>query len=100
MEKQELIKTNGAKITLRSYEGLREALNKQPSKTQVKINEQARGAKYLPIGVVEAKLDEIYSGLWQTRNFRTQVIVNEVVGEIELHVFIPDMGWMFSHEQF
>jgi len=89
-----LIKTESTEIALRHYDSIRELLNKQPSKSQIKINEQARGAKYLPIGVIEAKLDEAYSGLWQTRNFRTQVIVNEVVGSIELHVFIPNVGWL------
>ena len=69
-------------------------LQKKPTKAQIKINEQARNSKYMPIGVVEGKLDEIYNGLWQTKNFRFEVVVNEIIGSIELHVFIEDKGWL------
>lgn len=69
-------------------------LGKAPQKKHIKINTQARGAKYIPIGVVESKLDEIYAGLWQTQKFRWEVIVNEIIGSLELHVFIPDVGWL------
>lgn len=69
-------------------------LSLKPKAKEIKINEQARGAKYIPIGVVEGKLDDIYGGLWQTKNFRYQVVVNEIIGSIELHVFIEDKGWL------
>jgi len=69
-------------------------LGKKPEKKHIKVNTQARGAKYIPIGIIEAQLDNVYSGLWQIKNFRWEVIVNEIIGSLELHVFIPDVGWI------
>lgn len=65
------------------------SLYKQPEPSQVKVNEKADNSLYLPISIVETTLDEVYHGLWSTRNFTTRVIANELVGEIELMVFHP-----------
>ncbi len=43
----------------------------------------------LPISYVEMTLDELYFGLWETVNFKSQLITNEVVGSLELRVFHP-----------
>ena len=43
---------------------------------------------YLPIGLVENKLMEVF-GWFETKNFQTQVIANEIVGSVELHVYHP-----------
>lgn len=43
----------------------------------------------LPISYVEMTLDELYFGLWETVNFKSQLIANEVVGSLELRVFHP-----------
>ena len=64
-------------------------LNQYPDKNDTKINTLAKGAKYLPIRHIERKLDEVYSGLWTTQNFRWQVVVNEIVGSIDLLIFHP-----------
>lgn len=64
-------------------------LQKKPPQNEVKTNKLANGSQYLPINYVERRLDEIYSGLWQTANFKFEVIVNEIVGQIDLMVFHP-----------
>lgn len=64
-------------------------LSNAPQQAEVKINTQANNSKYLPISFVENKLDEVFSGLWQIKNFRWQVIANEIVGSIELGVYHP-----------
>ena len=73
-------------------ENFQKSLNSNPKESEVKINKMAKGSKFLPIGVCERTLDEIYSGLWQTRNFEYLVVVNELVGHLELWVFHPLLG--------
>lgn len=67
-----------------------------PPQNEVKVNKAAGNSSYLPISFVENKLDEIFSGLWQTKNFHWQVIANEIVGNIELGVYHPVIGqWLW-----
>ena len=51
--------------------------------------DKAQGYDTVPISTLETTLDEVYMGLWETKNFRHQVIANEIVGTIELSVFDP-----------
>jgi len=70
-------------------------LNKAVTEKEIKINKFAKNAKYIPISHIEMKLDEYFFGMWQTVNFRTQVIVNEIVGSIDLQVKHPVTGeWL------
>lgn len=48
--------------------------------------------KFLPIEYVESKLNHYFNGLWQTIDFKYQVIVNEIVGHLELCVYHPEAG--------
>ncbi len=64
-------------------------LNKDPQQANVRKNPYANNSKYLPISFVEMKLDELFFGLWQTENFKTQVVMNEIVGSIDLLIFHP-----------
>ena len=64
-------------------------MNKQPDNEEVKLNPAANNSKYIPISFVENKLDELFFGLWQTENFKYQVVVNEVIGSLDLIVFHP-----------
>lgn len=63
---------------------IKEQLNTKPEKTEDKD-----GIQTVPISVLENDLDEVYLGLWKTENFRFQVIANEIVGTLDLHVFDP-----------
>jgi len=65
---------------------------KEPSKSEVKFNEMAGNAKYIPIGVLEKKLDETYLGLWKTSNGHYEVIANSLTYSIDLEVLHPVLG--------
>jgi len=68
-------------------------LNKEPVGT--KTNAYANNTKYLPISFLEMKLDEMFFGLWQTKEFKTQVIANEIIGSLELSYYHPvSMTWI------
>jgi len=67
-------------------------LNKPVTPGQIKVNKFANDSKYIPISFIETRLDQYFFGLWETVNFRTQVIVNEVVGSIDLRVKHPVTG--------
>jgi hypothetical protein len=60
-----------------------------PDKDEVKINKLANNSSYLPISFVENKLDEIFFGAWQLKEFRYQVVANEVIGSLQLCIFHP-----------
>lgn len=66
------------------------ALNMPPLKSEIAINSQANNSEYIPIGIVQNKLDEMFQGLWKTEKFTTEVYQNEIIGSIELHVFHPE----------
>ncbi len=63
--------------------------NQLPNSDETQKNTYANNALYLPISYIEMQLDELYFGLWQTKNFRWEIVVNEVIGSIELDVFHP-----------
>ncbi len=46
-------------------------------------------AKYLPISEMEMQLDELFFGQWNTFNFKWEIILNEIVGSIEISVLHP-----------
>lgn len=70
-------------------------LKAPPGPEQVEVNKFADNAQFVPIGVIEEKLDYFYSGLWEHYKFTWQVIANEVVGSIVLKVFHPKQGvWL------
>lgn len=65
-------------------------INQPPSDSEIKVNKFANNSKFLPIQKVEEKLNYYFNGLWETVNFKYQVIVNELVGDLELRVFHPE----------
>ena len=70
-----------------NLEGFTKALNRQPAVT--KTNKFQNNAKYVPISHIQTLLDQLFFGLWQTKNFSYQVVGNELVGSIELWVYHP-----------
>lgn len=64
-------------------------LQTNPNPKEVKKNKFANNSKYLPISFLEMTLDEVFFGLWQTKNFTTKVIANEIAGELEVWYFHP-----------
>lgn len=64
-------------------------LHEEPNSKELRKNKYANDSIYLPISYMEMTLDEIFFGLWQTKNFKTEGIANEIVGSIELWYFHP-----------
>ena len=77
-----------------SLEEFRAQLNTPPAASEEQTNKLANNSLYLPIAVIEAKLDAIYSGLWKTHSYTQQVIGNEVTGSLILEVFHPAGQWI------
>jgi hypothetical protein len=74
------------KVKMMELEKFQKGLNRQPNKAHVQT---MQGFEYLAISYVQAKLDELYFGIWKVENFRWQVIVNEIIGSVDLHVYHP-----------
>ena len=70
-----------------NLEGFTKALNRKPAVT--KTNKFQGNAQYVPISHIQTLLDQLFFGLWQTKNFSYQVVGNELVGSIELWVYHP-----------
>ena len=66
-------------------------LNSEPNQKEFDTTPDGK-AKTLPISFVEMTLDELYHGRWGSRNFTSKVILNEVIGELELYVIHPITG--------
>ena len=92
----ELAKTGQTNAELMSkVEGFVGMLNKKPSDSDVRQNKFSNNTKYLPISHVQMTLDELFFGLWSTKNFKHSIVANEIVGAIELEVYHPVAGvWL------
>lgn len=64
-------------------------LDKLPPTEYIKVNKMAGNYRYLPIGFLENEMDRLFMKLWQTKNFRWQVVANEIIGTIEIHYYHP-----------
>lgn len=70
-------------------------LKASPTKDEILVNKFADNSLYIPIGMVESKLDYLFNGLWETKEFNYSVIVNELVCSLQLRVFHPKaMVWI------
>lgn len=87
------LKDNDPLIEIQEFQ---KKLNEQPPADKIAINKMAKNSKYLPIDYIESLLDSQYVGLWKTSGFKTQVIANEIVGEIQLEVFHPEARMWIS----
>lgn len=84
---------NAGRAELMNLESFTNALNKKPA--VVKTNKFQNGAQYVPISHIQTLLDQMFFGLWQTKNFDYKVVGNELVGSIELHIYHPVVKeWM------
>lgn len=65
-------------------------INSQPKDGDIAVNKLvSTRPKYLPIGIIEKTLDEVYSGLWNTYFHEMKVVANEIVFVISLETFHP-----------
>lgn len=63
--------------------------SRKPVAESIKKNKFANNASYLEIGHIEAKLDQIYHGLWSVENLKIQQMINGVAVNLDLKVFHP-----------
>ena len=68
--------------------GIRENFMKRLNEKPGRIEKQ-NNADSIPISFLENELDEVYMGLWETKDFAYQVVANEIVGKITLRVYDP-----------
>lgn len=78
---------NEMRIKLQNF--IKGILHKEPAANEIRVNKMANGSKYVPISYLEMNLDEMFFGLWQTKNFQSLPVANEIVGSIEVHYFHP-----------
>jgi hypothetical protein len=64
-------------------------LNKAPAKKEIKTNPFAGNSQYIPIAIIEQRLDEIYAGLWSVTDCALQVVANSIVCSLVLEVVHP-----------
>lgn len=70
-------------------------VNTQPRRQWIKANKYANNAKYLPIGVVEDLLSQLFP-FWQVeQKGNTQILGNSIVISVDLKVYHPLLGqWL------
>lgn len=82
----------------KSLNEFREALQNYTKRLNVEPDKDAYGATpdgkavSVYISHIEMTLDEFYFGLWETENFKWQVVANEVIAAIDLIVTHPVTG--------
>lgn len=64
-------------------------LQEEPKPEEIKSHD---GHLYVPIGIIEGKLDRIFHGMWKTENEKSITIGNEVCMSLELSVFFYPTG--------
>lgn len=84
---KDVARDNGIDVELLALESFNKRLNTPPPKEEIQENRDK--SKYLPISFVQMTLDEMYFGLWETVGYEEKIIVNELVGKVELRVFHP-----------
>ena len=77
------------KSEYKSIEEFQKFLNKAPDKREIKMNPYAGNSLYIPIAVIEQRLDEMYAGLWSIDSLTVEVIANSVVCTLTLKVVHP-----------
>jgi hypothetical protein len=69
----------------------RKFLNREPSAKWI-VPSYDKKSKTIKIGDLQQLLDMVYFGQWSTKNFKFEVIANEIVGTVELHLIDPFSG--------
>jgi len=89
-EEKSLMQSEGyLPVKLAEISDFNKLLNSVPKSNEVKTNTMANGSLYIPIGIIEKKLDYYFNGLWQCKVIDSKVVVNEIMITVELSVFHP-----------
>jgi|688.fasta_scaffold609405_1 hypothetical protein len=86
-EIQKLPDAAAATQAMQQLDELLTMLGEQPDKRFIKTNKYANNAEYLPIGYIEAKLDQIFRGLWKLEIVNQQQVANGYVVSVRLSVY-------------
>lgn len=90
-----ILDENIIESTRQKAEAFCKMLHAEPDPQIIQKNKYANNSRYVPISWLEMKLDEMFFGCWETRNFHTKVVANEIVGELELRVMHPSyLTWI------
>ena len=91
----------GKVINFKSLEDFTMFLNSEPDKKDIKVNKQVQArangepVKYLPIGVIQRTLDQVFNGLWNVLVTDIRVVGNEIGYTVNLKVYHPIAGvWL------
>jgi len=88
----DLTKPKDSAITKPEYKDVEQFqmfLNKAPAKSEIKTNPYANDSQYIPIAIIEKRLDEMYAGLWSVDDCVIQVVANSVLCTLNLKVVHP-----------
>jgi hypothetical protein len=67
-----------------------QVVHRDPPQDKILKHKQIKDHFYLPISFLEAKMDELFLGLWKTRTIEgSRVVGNSVVYDIEVDFFHP-----------
>jgi len=86
-----LIENDTDKVLIKRQR-FQDLMDRGPRKEVTKTHPFIKNVKYLPISHVEGLLDALFFGQWDTKNFRYQLIGNELSGSIELCYVDPITG--------
>lgn len=89
MADDKIVKKEDGLTVFQKLEKFQKKLLSNPNPSDIKTNKLANNSKFISIGIIEKTLDEIFSGLWRIRNFKYTIVVNELVGDLELDIFHP-----------
>ncbi len=93
--KQRLVEFNEAMATNPPEKELKQHPHLTISKTLPDGTKVEEPYQYIPIEITESKLNHYFFGLWETFDFKYQVVVNEIVGDLTLNIFHPEAGiWL------
>lgn len=88
-------------VPYKSLEDFTMFLNSEPDKKDIKVNKQVQArpdgtpVRYLPIGVVQRTLDQVFNGLWSVVVTDIRVVANEIGYTVNLKVYHPIIGeWL------
>lgn len=81
-------------VDMNSY---RRLINHDPKRNWIEVNKYAQNSKYIPIGIVEELLREIFPA-WEAKQVgEPKILGNSVVVSVELRVFHPIIGQWLSY---
>lgn len=80
-----------------SMESYRKLISSKPKSSWIAVNKYAGSARYIPIGIIEELLREMYPAWECQQNGQPQILGNSVVVSVQLRVFHPILQTWLSY---